>query len=435
MTKKISRLNYIFLSIVVVIGLLLSFCSFNVPFSNYRYNGFLNSIPLGTDIAGGHSAVFNVISDEHEVTDSDVDEAVRFLNNVITSQGYYDAVVVKQGDRQLRFEISNNNDPVTLIETLGSAEDIYMRSSSDGTEHVDGEITGADILDAYAIKTQLTQSSYGYGVNIVFTSEGAEKFETLTSSIASGSQVLAVYMGDELFTQVQVTEAQTGGSTFISGGSIVDEASANNFALQILVGSLDTKLELDSSSQIPALLGEYFLLLSGIGIGVLCLAYMVYFIVKYRELGLLASFSLVIFGVLYLFFLQALPISLMTLGGIIGVVVGLAFNFVAHYMIFKNIDREYGNGKKIPLSVKTGFQKSTMPIVDMNVVAIIATVAIWFFGNAFVKSFCLSVCLASCLTLFTALLVTRGLVKWYLPFNSTKANKMGLTRKENVNEI
>ena len=76
-----------------------------------------------------------------------------------------------------------------------------------------------------------------------------------------------------------------------------------------------------------------------------------------------------------------------------------------------------------------------MPIVDMNVVAIIATVAIWFFGNAFVKSFCLSVCLASCLTLFTALLVTRGLVKWYLPFNSTKANKMGLTRKENVNEI
>ena len=60
MTKKSSIIKYIFVCIAVALGIFLSVCSFAIPFTTVNFNGFANSIPLGLDVAGGYSVVYDV---------------------------------------------------------------------------------------------------------------------------------------------------------------------------------------------------------------------------------------------------------------------------------------------------------------------------------------------------------------------------------------
>ena len=57
MKKRRAIRNFILIGIVALLGLLLTIFSFDIPFTNYTFNGFAKGIQLGLDLKGGVMAV------------------------------------------------------------------------------------------------------------------------------------------------------------------------------------------------------------------------------------------------------------------------------------------------------------------------------------------------------------------------------------------
>ena len=153
---------------------------------------------------------------------------------------------------------------------------------------------------------------------------------------------------------------------------------------------------------------------------------------RYGDFGLLASFALVIYMVLMLFFLQAIPFVQLTLPGLAGIILSIGMAVDGTVIVFERFREEYRSGKKIPLSVKTGFKRAFWPIFDSNITTIITALVLYILGTASIKGFAITLLIGIILSMFMNLVILRFLVKWYLPFNSVKGKKLHLPKQTRV---
>ena len=107
MSKKRSIWKFAILAVIIVIGLVLTFGSFKVAGTVYNYNGFINSIPLGADLNGGISVVYeSTVSSSSNTDDLDsaIDSTMSSLKNILYNHGISNVTIVKQSsDKILKF--------------------------------------------------------------------------------------------------------------------------------------------------------------------------------------------------------------------------------------------------------------------------------------------------------------------------------------------
>ena len=133
--------------------------------------------------------------------------------------------------------------------------------------------------------------------------------------------------------------------------------------------------------------------------------------------------------VLMLFFLQAIPFVQLTLPGIAGIILSIGMAVDGTVIIFERTREEYRSGKKIPLSVKTGFKRAFWPIFDSNITTILTAIVLYILGTASIQGFAITLLIGIVLSMFMNLVILRYLVKWYLPLNSVKAKKLHLPKQ------
>ena len=430
-TKRNSILNFVAITIVTILGLVLAFGTFNIPFTNYTYNGFMNSISLGLDLAGGVSVVYDCsLAKDSNTQDLDtaIDATVTRLSTVIGNE-YSEANITRQGATKIRIEVPSVTDSDEIFELIGEPTPLYMTLEQSAT--AEAKILGTDIAEVYATYNSEEEK---YGVTVNFTDEGAEKFENLTSEAASGSQTIYIYLGDiDESADLTLTceEKISGGSTFISG-SFETYEDAQNYALQIMSGTFNVSLELVESSVISATLGAEALKLALIGAAVGLVLVMVLLWWRYGDFGLLASFALVMYVVLMMFFLQAISFVQLTLPGLAGIILSIGMAVDGTVIIFERFREEYRQGKKIPLSAKAGFKRAFWPIFDSNITTILTAVVLYILGTASIQGFAITLLIGIVLSMFMNLVILRFLVKWYLPLNSVKYKKLHLPKQVRV---
>lgn len=437
MTKKRARVGFILLSIFTVIGILLSVCSFKIPFTDYVYNGFANSISLGLDLSGGISAVYDCsLSKDSGTKDlsSAVDGTITRLETILYGEGYSEATVSRQGGNKIRIEVPNLTDSQDLFNLIGKPASLYISTNSEfNVNNPSGDyVSGNDIDNVYV--SYNSQDSC-YGVVLKFTETGSDQFSKITKAAAEGEKTLYINIGDEEALKVTCEQQMTQGSTFVYGGSIQDYDSAKEYSMMIMSGTFSASLELVECSVVSATLGKNALLYGIIAGAVAMALVMLIMWWRYGRLGLLADFSLVIYMVLMMFFLQAIPFIQLTLPGIAGIILSIGMAVDGNIIIFERIREEYATGKKIPLAVKGGFKKAFWPIFDSNITTILTSIILYILGTASIKGFALTLLLGILLSMFSTLVMTRILVKWALPFNANKPDKFKLKRKKNVVEI
>lgn len=295
----------------------------------------------------------------------------------------------------------------------------------------EGEIlSGGNIT---SVNVQYNNQDKIYGVVVDFDNEGSTTFANITSTAANGDKKLYVYIGNDEPLQLTCENQITGGSTFISGGSITDYESAKEYATMIMSGTFSASLELIENNVVSATLGKDALTYGLIAAGVAIFLVMVIMYLRYGHFGLLANLSLVIYIILTIFFLQAIPFVQLTLPGIAGIILSIGMAVDGNIIIFERIKDEYASGKKIPLAVKNGFKKAFWPIFDSNITTIFASIILYILGTASIKGFALTLLIGVVLSMFSTLVVTRFLTKWYLPFNSTNAKRLRLKRSKYLN--
>ena len=430
MTKKRATKSIVFIILLLIVGILLAFCRFEIPFTNQTYNGFINSIKMGLDVSGGVTAVYDAkLADEDSGVDLDtaIQSTINRLESILADRGYTEATVTTQQGNRIRVEVPDVEDPQEVFDLIGNPAKLSFKTEED--PNAESKITATDIK---SIKYDFQNNEHGVAID--FNSEGSLKFSELTEELVSSGGSVYVYIGDELYTTLSVKEHITGGSTFISGG-MDTRAEAEEFALRIMSGTFSAELSLYESSIVSATLGMDAISTGLIAAIVGLLLIFIFMAVMYRTFGLMADIALMFYVILVLFFLQAIPLVQLTLPGIAGIILSLGMAVDANVIIFERIKDEYRHGKRIPASVKGGFKRSTTAILDSNITTLMVCIVLYILGTGAIKGFAITLFIGIVVSMFTAIFVTRWLINICLAFNSSKEEYYNLYREEGVNEV
>ncbi|MEI6688936.1 MAG: protein translocase subunit SecD [Thermoleophilia bacterium] len=206
---------------------------------------------------------------------------------------------------------------------------------------------------------------------------------------------------------VQNPDGITGGSAQITGLASPQEAS--DIALVLQSGSLPVRFVALSSSQVSATLGEASLrqgLIAGL-IGLLLM--MLYLIIFYRVLGVVAAFALIIFAALFYGVILAVPIT-MTLPGIAGMILTIGVAADANIVVFERVREEFRAGKSLKAAISAGYSRGFRTILDANAVTLITAGVLFVASQSSVKGFAFLLAIGVLVSMFTSVVATRAIL-------------------------
>ena len=138
---------------------------------------------------------------------------------------------------------------------------------------------------------------------------------------------------------------------------------------------------------------------------------MVIMIVRYRLNGVVASWALCIYIIVLFLLLAVIPGIQLTLPGLAGIVLGIGMAVDANVIIFERFNEELRAGRAVRAAVRTGFKNAMSAILDANVTTLIAAIVLMFFGTGSIQGFAKTLLLGVVTSMFTAVVVTRFLMK------------------------
>ena len=138
--------------------------------------------------------------------------------------------------------------------------------------------------------------------------------------------------------------------------------------------------------------------------------------------GFVADVSLLLYVVLTMFCMKMLNATL-TLPGIAGIILSMGMAVDANVLIFERFKEELRAGKTLRSAMDAGFDKAFITIFDSNITTIFAGIILFFFGSGPVRGFAITLCLGNVLSMFTAVTVTKFMLKLLMNTKMFKSGK------------
>ena len=289
----------------------------------------------------------------------------------------------------------------------------------------DSELTGSDIENPEQNFDQQTQEPI---VTMEFTDRGKRAFARVTKRIAERGQATIPQPGqspEERFQRFMITldgqEVSTATIDFIRNPEGIDgETGAQitgigsiedtqDLANNLRIGALPVSLKLISKTQVSATLGQQALNQGLLAAALGLLGTVVFLLMFYRALGVLACLGLVVYAILSFALVKLIPIT-MTLPGIAGLVLTLGVAADANIVIFERIKEEARAGRTIPAAIANGYTKALRTIIDANVVTIGVAFILFMLATSSVKGFAFMLGVGTLVSLFTAVLATSAIL-------------------------
>lgn len=403
-----------FAIVVIIIAFLAYIAAFGLQIGDAQIHKVFdkeNGIKRGIDLAGGSALLFEAADKDIKVSDADIQAAQEVLRTRLAAQGYTEATVAKQGDARIKVEIPG--------EDIKNAEELLGKTAKLVFADHEGNVVleGSEVKGAKAEYGPISDGSSAYKVVLTFTSEGTKKFSEATgriSQLGDGKNIISIVLDDAVVSAPRVSQQITESECYIEGDFTSEEAKT--LASQIQGGKLPFSLKLAESRTIGATLGEKALdnSLTAALIGLILV--ILFMIIMYRMCGFIASISLIGYVSIVALILGALRINL-TLPGIAGVILTIGTAVDANVIIFERVKEELSNGKTIRASIDAGFHRAFTAILDSNVTTVIAAAVLYVFGTGTIQSFAVTLFIGTVVSMFTAIIVTRFLLRQLIGFN------------------
>lgn len=258
-------------------------------------------------------------------------------------------------------------------------------------------------------------------VSLQFNSEGKELFKQITTR--NVGKPVAIYLDGQPITVPTVQQPITDGRAVITGN--FDLAEARLLSQRLNTGALPVPVNLISQQTIGASLGAESLaksLKAGI---VALLLVMIFIIVYYRLPGVMAVIALLVYLAINLAIFKFMNITL-TLAGIAGFIMSVGMSVDANVLVFERMKEELRDGKSLKTSMEEGFLRAWPSIYDGNVASLISCVLLIWFGSSFVQGFAMTLIIGILTSMFSAVTVTRVMMRFVVPWFGEKGNWMFL---------
>lgn len=402
-------------NMIVVVILLAAFGAlaiFGLNIGALEIKPLVEGISQGLDLRGGVSAVYEAQDEGQSDFASLLSGTMAVLRNRLTNQGFTEATVTQQGTNRIRIEIPDVDDPNEILNIIGQPAHLEFKTA-DGETIMDGSaVVSAEMgyLDGQPV------------VQFTLNDEGAAAFATATAENVGST--ISIELDGEVISAPTVKQAITGGQGYIEGNFTAE--SAQQLAMLIQSGALPLDIEQIEVRTISATLGEDALSTSMTAAVIGVLLVIVFMLVIYRLPGVMASLALLIYILIDLFLLAVIPGVQLTLPGIAGIVLSIGMAVDANVIIFERMKEEMRAGKTVRASVESGFKRAFSAILDSNITTIIAGLVLMIFGAGTIKGFAITLTIGVVCSMFTAVVVTRFLLRQMVGLNFTNHRLYGV---------
>lgn len=267
-------------------------------------------------------------------------------------------------------------------------------------------------------------------VSLQMDNTGAKIWSRLTTAAAQdGNREIAILLDSAVVSAPRVNEPITGGSSQITGGFDIQEATDLANILQI--GRLPVSTEIIQESLVGPSLGKENINRSIIAL-VIGFGIVMAFMIFYYAGGGMFSVAALLLNLVFIFAALASYGTVLTLPGIAGIVLTIGMAVDANVIIFERIREELREGKTLMMAIGDGFKNSYSAIIDANVTTILTAMILAYFGLGPIKGFAVVLIIGVLSSMFTAVLVSRVLIDWWVSKGrevrfGTRATEMALT--------
>lgn len=425
-----------------------------LPGSTYDIAGFRASHPVreGLDLQGGLQVVLQAQPVAGQTLDQETLEGTRqTLERRINALGVSEPLIQTRGDNQIIVELPGIDDPEEAIDimqqtalleiidpqgqflppgmvvntTLGPAHDpdsepagTAVASPAAGASAtpiaaVDEPIgpvyetivSGADLKDAY-----VTTGATGMNQVVGFELQGDASAEFFQYTSSHLGQPMSIVIDKTVISSPAINGA-------ISGQGIIEGIPPNeveDMVIQLKAGALAVPLEVVQSRTVGPTLGQdsidKSIFAGAVGLGIVGL----FMILYYRLPGVVSVIALIIYTLVVFAIFKVVPVTL-TLAGIAGFILSIGMAVDANVLIFSRTKEEIRQGRPLAQAVELGFIHAWPSIRDSNITTMITTFILYLFGNytgtSIITGFALTLFIGVVISMFTAITVTRTLLR------------------------
>ncbi len=389
---------------------------------------------LGLDLRGGTHMVLEADFSKLE-PGANQEEAMQGVESIIRGRvdkyGVAEPVIQRQGDKRIIVElpgVKNIDEAVRLIgqtaqldfrETVPDDNGNPLRDEQGNLQWKlavdigpDGEeivLTGAHLKRNTQVIFEPTTNEPQ--VSFEWDKVGAELFENITRR--NVGKPLGIFLDDRLISSPTV-RAVIKEKGIIEGISIME---ARLLSIQLNAGALPIPLSIVQQQDVDAVLGQDSLqrsLVAGVTGLILVLVFMM---VYYRLPGFISSLALIVYGLLLLAVFKLWPVTL-TLAGVAAFIISVGMAVDANILISERTKEELRGGRTVLAAMEVGFSRAWNAIRDSNIATLITCAILYWFGSQFgasaVKGFALTLALGVSLSMFSAITVSRTLLRLFL---------------------
>jgi len=411
-------------------------------------------IALGLDIQGGTSFLIRLMKGDKDVTKGMLDQAVEVIRKRVDYFGASEPIISPVGNDRILVQI-----PGLDTAKIQEARDQLSRVAKlefrlvypDGGERLRAIDAGKEVIPPeYRIETyqmraegnekpkeerllvkkkadlggdRVSGSNAYYGnegwtVQLKFDSEGAKKFGQITEQYKGHR--FAIVLDGIIQSAPVIRDAIYGGDAVITGK--FSEQEARGLA-SVLENPLQTPVSIEEERSVSPTLGldsiraSILAGLVGLAITLVCVA------IYYKIPGLVANLALIINLILLIGALTMFRFVL-TLPGIAGIILTIGLSVDANVLIYERLREEMALGKSLKIAVKAAYEKAFSSIFDANVTTLITAAILFWKASGPVKGFAISLTLGILASLFTALIVGRNFLGWFVDTGRLKRVSM-----------
>jgi len=420
----------------VVLVILLAIFAFSVCTLVYPLFG-KEEMRMGLDLQGGLHIVYqaDLSGIDEENREGAMQGAQEILSNRINPLGVTEPIIQRQGSDRILVELPGINitdqekerlarvDILAFAELAADDEEAKWENELGRWKPATGVIDGEELaLTSRYFKenTYVTRDNLGRLLLIFeWDEEGSQLSEQVTTRLLN--QPMAIFDGDvALLDDEGLPIAPTIIGVITDRGQIeglsLDEVTS--LSHQLNFGRLPIPLTILYDQTVSPILGADFVdmsLKAGI-IGIILV--LLFMIIYYRLPGVIASLALVFYGALVLAIFKLIPVTL-TLAGIGGFILSIGMAVDANVLIFERMKEEFRTGRTLGAAIEAGFSRAWTAIRDSNVTTFIVCAILFWLGSSIAESapvqgFALTLFIGVAVSMFTAIVVTRTLLRLFV---------------------
>lgn len=276
------------------------------------------------------------------------------------------------------------------------------------------EMRGDLIKDARASIDQEGFRAGGAKVDLEMNARGARRFSSVTA--ANVNKFLAIVLDSTVYSAPRIIQKIPLGRAEITGSFTMEEAK--NLAIVLRAGALPAPVKIIEERVVGPSLGqdsiEKGMLATIIGTA-LVFAFMLFY---YRLSGIIALVALIINIAIVLAVMAGVNATL-TLPGIAGIILLIGMGVDANVIIFERVREELRLGKTVRSAIDAGYSNAFVTIMDSNLTTLITAFILLWKGTGPIRGFAVTLIFGIVASLFTALFVSRLIMKIFFEKKTT----------------